>query len=277
MKRAIRSMVPESALHVARRAYRGVFKADHSAQARFAHTAALQCTVSYNKYGGYCVPWSSRHRPAAQRVLAQEVYEPQTIEFMCAHCADGDIIHAGTFFGDFLPALSRAVARGSRILAFEPNMENYRCARITVEINACANIMLGNAALGAGAEELQLRTVDSECTPLGGASHIIDGGLTDMDHTQPVRVVTIDSTVEPGRPVSIIQLDVEGYEKEALSGALETIRRCHPIIILEVWTHSRLLDSSWFRENILSLGYRHTLRLHGNMVFEFAGRVDAAA
>lgn len=29
--------------------------------------SALKCQVSYNQYGGYCVPLSSRHRPAAKK------------------------------------------------------------------------------------------------------------------------------------------------------------------------------------------------------------------
>ena len=47
---------------------------------------ALKCSISYNTYGGYCVPNSSRHRPAAQKILANDVYEPRTIEFIISNC-----------------------------------------------------------------------------------------------------------------------------------------------------------------------------------------------
>lgn len=268
VNRIIRSLMPEPALQVARWARRGMRNGAGFAQPRFTHPSALQCTVAYNRYGGYCVPWSSRHRPAAQRVLAHGVYEPDTIDFMCTHCGDGDIVHAGTFFGDFLPALSKAVAPGARILAFEPNAENYRCARITVEINACANVTLSHAALGAGTGRLHLRTADADGVPLGGASHIVAGDSQEAGATQPVQVLRLDEAVGTGRPISLIQLDVEGYEQEALSGALGTIRRWRPVIILEIWAHSPLPESSWFRDNILSLGYRRTGNLHGNAVFE---------
>nr|NIM22361.1 hypothetical protein [Candidatus Latescibacterota bacterium]NIO78565.1 hypothetical protein [Candidatus Latescibacterota bacterium] len=70
------------------------------------------------------------------------------------------------------------------------------------------------------------------------------------------------------RSVSIIQLDVEGFEKEALAGALSTIQRCRPIIILEDLQTSTLIDSDWFAENVKSLGYEFTRNLHGNKVFE---------
>lgn len=262
--------MPEPALEAARWARRRMRNGTRFVPPGFVRSSALQCTVAYNRYGGYCIPWSSRHRPAAQRVLAQDVYEPDTIEFMCTHCGDGDIVHAGTFFGDFLPALSKAVAPGARILAFEPNAENYRCARITMEINACTNVTLNHAALGATTGHLQLRTADADGVPLGGASHLVahDSNEDQAGATEPVRVLRLDDAIATGRPISLIQLDVEGYEQEALSGALATIRKWRPVIILEVWAHSPLLESDWLRDNILSLGYRRTRNLHGNAVLE---------
>ncbi len=69
---------------------------------------ALKCVISYNKYGGYCVPNSSRHRPAAQKILFNKVHEAKTIEYMVSKSdMNGEIVHAGTYFGDFLPALSK--------------------------------------------------------------------------------------------------------------------------------------------------------------------------
>ena len=61
----------------------------------------LQCCIAYNKYGGYCVLLSSRHRPAAKKILAGEVWEADTIEFVKSNCGDGDLVHAGTLLGRF--------------------------------------------------------------------------------------------------------------------------------------------------------------------------------
>ena len=68
---------------------------------------ALKCEVAYNRFGAYCVPLSSKHRPAAQRVLRNAIYEEDTIEYMRKNNKGGDIIHAGTYFGDFLKAFFR--------------------------------------------------------------------------------------------------------------------------------------------------------------------------
>src|SRR5690606_36519209 len=100
-----------------------------------AQASVLECCIAYNEYGGYCIPLSSAYRPVPQRILAGEVHELRTIQFIIAHAGDGDIVHAGSYFGDFLPALSNNCAPNAKIWTFEPNDENYRCSLITIPIN----------------------------------------------------------------------------------------------------------------------------------------------
>lgn len=220
---------------------------------RNASSSILQCCIAYNEYGGYCVPITSYYRTAPQRILAGEVYEAKTIDFISHHCGEGDIIHGGTYFGDFLPALSKACAPKAKVWAFEPNPENYRCALITTYINSLQNVELINAALGNKEEYHSLLTSDASGIALGGKSRLQlnKGNSTASGRTEIVKVVTIDDTIPPDRDVSMIHLDVENYEQQALAGALETIRRCRPIIIVE-----SLPEAKWLSDNILSIGYQ---------------------
>lgn len=216
----------------------------------------LQCIVAYNEYGGYCVPQSSSHRPAVKKILSSQVHEPDTIKYLMSNCGDGDIVHAGTFFGDFLPALSQACSPTAKIWAFEPNPENYKCARITTYINDLNNIELINAGLGERQNMQPMLTINKDGRGRGGASKILPNDNNyGSDRITNIQIVTIDETIPQDRNVSIIQLDVEGYEKQALSGGLQTIRRCLPIIVVEVLKKSTLLESNWFSDNILALGY----------------------
>lgn len=269
VKELIKAIIPKGWTPVARKLYQRA--TDRTPKIRHAYgdmekLAALKCTVSYNKHGGYCVPESSFHRPAAKAVLSGKVYEPKTIEYMVANCRNGDIIHAGTFFGDFLPALSRALNPAAVIWAFEPNLENFRCAKITLELNEASNVKLTHAGLGAKNQQLFVQTTDTSGRSLGGASRIVDksGG---KEKKEPVEIVAIDEVITSERGIGILQLDVEGYEKEVLSGALDTIRRCMPILILEVLPSSTLVQSEWFSKNILGLGYQKVAELHGNSVY----------
>ncbi|QGM21413.1 FkbM family methyltransferase [Spiribacter sp. 2438] len=228
--------------------------------------SALKCATGYNQHGGYCVPASSFHRPAAKAILAGKVYEPNTVDYLRANCGGRDVVHAGTFFGDFLPALSQAVGSDALIWAFEPNRENYRCARMTLEMNNISNVRLTRAGLGAKSQRLFVQTAETGGRSLGGASRIVNEDC-EAQSKDPVDIVAIDEAVPADRNVGIVQLDVEGYEKEALAGALATIQRCLPILILEILPNSNLINSEWFSANISSLGYANIARLHGNLVY----------
>lgn len=213
------------------------------------------------------MPLSSSHRPAARKILMGQIYEPLTIDFMMSNCQDGDVVHAGAYFGDFLPALSTGCAGGCKIWAFEPNPENYRCARITLEMNGIENVDLRNAGISSERGELPFRTMDGRGKALGGLSSIVSENSMEGGNSEMVEVLTIDEVIGPERVVSIIQLDIEGHELEALMGALGTIRRCLPILILEELPDSTLLGGVWFDENILSLGYSKIGEFHRNSVF----------
>lgn len=223
-------------------------------------TDVLGGMIAYNKHGGYFTPLSSQKNPAVQKIFSAKVFEPETVKFMRKNCGKGDIIHAGTFFGDFLPGISNALSEGSKIWAFEPNVENFRCAQITCLINNLKNVNLHNAGLGAHKSKVKMLVETESGIGLGGMSKIINEPK--KGRTIEVDINLIDDAIPKDRSVSIIQLDVEGYEKEALSGALETIKRCKPIIILE--DNNKVIETDWFSENILKLGYEITGELHKN-------------
>lgn len=82
-----------------------------------------------------------------------------------------------------------------------------------------------------------------------------------------VRLVSIDQVIPSIRKVSIIQQDVKGYEKQALVGALHTIQHDKPLIIIE--DHNDIINTEWFKRNILSLGYKLIGTLHKNHIISF--------
>ena len=261
VKQLLRKFVPQQWLPFIKKIYTNIYSP--LSQREDDKLQVLKCTIAYNKYGAYCVPNSSRHRPAAQKILFRDVYEPETIEYLIANCGSGDIVHAGTYFGDFLPAVAKNIAQGAILWAFEPNKENYECANITILINRLHNVVLHNAGLGCENKQSYVVTSSANGKALGGLSKIAD----DETSQQAVSIITVDDAIGSERNISVIQLDVEGYEEEVLKGSIATIRRCLPIIIVEVSPTSTLIHGEWFRTNILSLGYKKSLMLHGNVVF----------
>lgn len=218
--------------------------------------------IASNQHGKYCVPASSRSRPAAAAVLAGRVWERKTIEYMAKRCASGDIVHAGAYFGDFLPGLSNALKPDAHLWAFEPSAENYSCAKRTLELNDIGNATLFHAGLGAKSETRILCTGRPMISALGGASRFVRKKKPGYAYEE-TQILAVDEVVPSDRMVSIVQLDVEGYEEQALRGALKTIRRNLPILILE----NLPKNAEWFRETILALGYGDAEKLLGNKVF----------
>ena len=223
----------------------------------------MACTIAYNQYGAYCVPNSALDRPASRKIRQGQVYEPQTISFMRRNHKNKDIVHAGTFFGDFLPALSESCSEHQIIWAFEPNPESYACANITASINRLSNTRIEQAGLGEKQDVASFHTHDEAGSALGGGSYFSSSNNGSLS----ISIVSIDGHIPNNRDIGIIQLDVEGFEIQALKGALKTIERCHPILILEQFPDTDITQDSWFQEQILQKGYSLLKTLHGNLVF----------
>jgi FkbM family methyltransferase len=224
---------------------------------------SVDCTLCENAFGRYCVPKSSQHRPASQEVLRGRVWERETIEFMRRHALDRDVVHAGMFFGDFLPGLAPALSPGRKIFAFEPNPESFACAQWTALLNGLTNVDMRNAGLGEATKSALMRTLENG-KAIGGASHLLraNGDYKSIQNDIIwVDVVTIDEILPPVADVGIIQLDVEGYEKYALIGGINTIRKDRPIIILEN------VPQDVVDEFLIPIGYRRGDAINGNTIF----------
>ena len=184
--------------------------------------------------------------------MQSRVWEPETIDLLRGVDPDGDIVHAGTFFGDFLPALARSRRNGALVWGFEPNYESFRCAQITAMLNDLGNVVLTHAALDArGGGTALLATSDRTGLPSGGGSWVVkDLSRASRWDTEEVDLVTVDEVIGGDRSVAVIQLDVERHEQQALAGAMLTIERCRPLIVVE-----RLPDQDWLDANLVPLGY----------------------
>ena len=54
---------------------------------------------------------------------------------------------------------------------------------------------------------------------------------------------------------TVVKLDIEGGELEALKGAINTINRCRPIITFEYLKHLNHLKLHWLNLDNLKLNY----------------------
>lgn len=172
----------------------------------------------------YFVPKYALHRPAVKNLLNGILYELDTHDFVKGFCKSfkGSMVHAGTFFGDMIPNFSRFVS--GNVYAFEPVFENYILAKLCVDNNNLENVILMNCALSDNLGNLYINTNESDGRHAGGASTISDKGAI-------CAAINIDRlNIED---LVLIQLDVEGHELIALTGAQQTIQRSRPVIAVE--------------------------------------------
>lgn len=188
-----------------------------------------------NRYGFYAFPEEFLDRPLARDVFGKGmVYEPRTIEFIAENAGQGDVISGGAFVGDFFPGIARRLAPGAKLHSFEPSPRSFAAAQRTIALNRLDNVVLSPVAVGARPGSAQLDTRDPERDEAAAATaRIVAGATPSQAGVVDVEIVTIDSLIPAGRSVSILHLDLEGYEEPALRGAVGTVTRCRPILILE--------------------------------------------
>lgn len=175
----------------------------------------------------YLIPKYAINRPACKTVLKGRYFELDTLEIIKSiyERFPGNIIHAGTFFGDMIPYLSKLVHDNYAIYAFEPLLENYVLAKCSLEINCITNVLLFNSALGNSIKNCFMTNTTSNNVHAGGESHLNDKGNSIST------MLTIDN-LNIDR-LSILHLDIEGSELQALEGSINTIKRHHPAILIE--------------------------------------------
>lgn len=175
----------------------------------------------------YFIPAYAKHRPACRAFLKGKYYEPRTHELIAylLNRRPGNIVHAGAFFGDMLPSFSASCGEAGTVYAFEPLLENYVLARLTVDHNRLSNVALFNSALGDRTAPCRVDNVSEPGVHAGGASTISQTGAASS------ATLTIDGLGV--QQLSVLQLDVEGFEATVLSGARATMARCRPVILVE--------------------------------------------
>ncbi len=222
--------------------------------------------VCVNEYGFYCVPDDYAKREIPKILEQAGVYEPRTLLLMQNRCGTGDIVSGGAFIGDFFPALSRALAPGSRLISFEPNPLSFAAAQRTIDLNGLENIAFAAVAVGEKEARLHLQLARTGGSATAARARLVDS--PDQGESIEVEVVPLDHLVTPDRDVSILHLDVEGHEKEALLGARQTITRSRPMIILEAerpWQRNMYLE--FLNTQFPDLAYRCCGMMERNAFF----------
>jgi len=235
-------------------------------------------TTLKNIYGKYVVQpkeYGIKETCKVYKTLkAGRVWEQNTISYITENANNKAIVHAGVYIGDMLPVFSKCTY--GTLYAFEANPMLDKSIKMTIAINNLCNVEYHNVALGEKEKKNETFIYAYKTgEAIGGGARIdkkkwlseyespktIEKYVDKLNKRMCVDMKPIDSFVN--EEVSIIHLDIEDYEIEALKGAMKTIKKYKPILILESVTGFE----KFFRKNILPLGYKEERKLDANRVW----------
>lgn len=190
----------------------------------------------------------------ANPVKRQSAKDLRVIGTALKHVRGRDlVIQAGARVGLWPRTLAQHFAR---VIAFEPESRNEECARANTA--NLPNVEIRRAALGKEADRMMVEysTVHS------GSHQIVTSGGDEW-----CEVGTIDGLCES--PHAIF-LDIEGFELYALEGALKTLERCKPLLVIEQ-NDARLrygVDKAQIVELLKPFGYAAVDRYAKDIVYK---------
>lgn len=148
---------------------------------------------------------------------------------------DAIILDGGANSGFFtIPVAHRTRARRNRIISFEPQTQLFQALAGSITLNGYRHVYLHNCGLGAGPGLAQLPAVDYSQEQDFGTVSLTENSTVNEHSWMRDRVASITSIDAMQLPrLDFVKLDVEGYELQALAGAIDTIKQHRPWIWVE--------------------------------------------
>ena len=174
-------------------------------------------------------------------------FSPDETEFLCRLVGPGSIVlDGGANIGALTVPLAQRVGPHGAVYAVEPQRQTFQALCANVALNSLPNVVTRHVALGRAPGTIKIPTLD-----LTHQQNV--GGLNIQGHKQgeSIPVVRIDDLGLPG--ITLLKLDLEGMERDALAGAKRTIREHRPILYVE---NDREQHRDALISDIQGMGYR---------------------
>jgi len=165
--------------------------------------------------------------------VVSPTYEKEIREYFGLN--KGIFIDVGAHIGKYTIMMCKRLDNQSKVIALEPDPDNYKVLLRNILLNDCKDITPLNVGLWKEKDKLNLYGFGNKNT--GGRSVVV----STSDFKVIIEVDTLDNVLKKlgVKKVDLIKIDVEGAEVEVLEGAKETLKQ-KPKIIFECWSEKNL-------------------------------------
>ena len=167
----------------------------------------------------------------AQAHFKGRSWEPKIAELLTKHGKKGTTaVDMGAYLGTHTMALVDVVGPKGKVVTFEPQPWAFDCINKTLKKNGIKNVKVINSGVSDKKGKIRF------CSDASGSSSVCKERRPSAKWKEvyDIPIITLDSLKL--KNVSVMKIDVEGHELNALMGSKKTIKSSRPVILLEVWS-----------------------------------------
>jgi len=165
-------------------------------------------------------------------LLEEKIYEPMETELVKSQAKRGDVvIDLGANIGYYTLIFAGLVGKSGKVIAFEPDTDNFALLKKNIEENKFENVVLINKAVSDKNGKTKLYLSENN----KGDHRIYDSG--ESRKSIMVETVCLDEFLKDYKDkINFIKMDIQGAEGNALKGMTSLIKNNKKIKILtEFW------------------------------------------
>ena len=161
--------------------------------------------------------------------VKRDVYEPNVTAVFVDRLRPGmHVLDIGANIGWYTMLSASLVGRAGSVTAIEPNPESARLLEASRRANAFDNVIVLQVAAGREAGLLVLHGSYGDAMTLAPPED-----AAALTNATTVPSFKVDDLVPREKKIDLMKIDVQGAEYNAVLGASELIKRCHPTIVSE--------------------------------------------
>jgi FkbM family methyltransferase len=153
------------------------------------------------------------------------VFEPDIQFAIQAYCKPGDTVcDVGANIGVYTTQMSKLVGPHGRVIAFEPTEKFHKRLKRNLELNHSQNVLVNKLIVSdhVGTHEISISDQTASINL-----------LSDCQQKETIESTTLDIHLKDMDSLSLMKIDVDGWDFHVLNGAQQIIRKHRPLIIVE--------------------------------------------